>query len=121
MGGLTCKSYLSILSQNFNTNTGGNVETSYIDNVYVIKDTKTGLIYQGGFASCDKNGWINLKIPYKGAYNVVCTQSGGGGINSPTFETIYFSSGSDYELNRFRPNWTSNDSKKGINWLAIGV
>lgn len=121
MGGLTCKSYMSLLSENYNTSTNGNIETSYKDNIYVIKDTITGVTYQGGFASCEKNGWIDLKIPYKGAYNVICTQSGGGGTSNPTYENIYFTSGNDYELNRFRPNWDSSDTKKGINWIAIGV
>ena len=121
IGALTCKSYMNVLSENYNSGTSGAIETSYIDNIYVIKDTITGLTYQGGFASCDKNGWVNLKIPYRGAYNVICTQSGGGGMVNPTYENIYFTSRDDYELTRFRPNWASNDAKKGINWLAIGV
>ena len=120
MGALTCKSYMGVVSENFNSG-NINIETSYNDNVYAIKDKKTGVIYQGGFTACQKGEWINLKFPYKSAYNVVCTQSGGGGIDNPTFENIYFTSRADYELTRFRPNWASNDNKKGINWLAIGV
>lgn len=113
---------LIIEYENINILQNQNV-TTYLSGSYkIIKDDLTRIIYQSGYTACDKASYIQLPIPFttKG-YQVICTQSGyGGGVGS-TNEAIYFTSSANYELDRFYPQWTSADTKKGINWIAIGI
>lgn len=97
------------------------ISSQHMSGKNIIRDSSTGVLLQSGYASCDKGGSVILPIPYKSAYNVICTQSGNGGGVGDTHEPIYFSSSADYALTAFYPRWDSQDTKKGINWIAFGI
>lgn len=99
----------------------GNLEHKKISGIFTLKDKITGFLIQGGFSSCDKGGFVNLAVPYTQSYNVIVTQSGGGGQANPTYENVYFTAGADYSLDKFKPYWASADAKKGLNWIAFGI
>jgi lysophospholipase L1-like esterase len=100
---------------------GSNVTTTRNTSGFTMRDKQTGFTIQGGFASCDKGGYIPLLVPFASGYHVNVTQSGGGGIANPTYEPVYFTSSADYQSDKFKPNWSSADAKKGINWMAFGI
>lgn len=81
-----------------------------------------GTIIQFGFQAVDKGGYITFPTPFSSAssYTVILTQSGGGGIASPTYESVYFVGSANYLADKCYPNWISADTKKGINYYAIG-
>lgn len=80
-----------------------------------------GILIQSGFSSVSKNGYITFPTPFSDTtYNVVCTQSGGGGQASPTYEEVSFTGAGDYFVDKCAPKWNSADALKGVNWFAIG-